>query len=88
MKSNFTLLRDLVMVLPLTEKTSKGGIVVVSEDKTAPGKGVVLSVGPDVKDLTFKDKVVYMRGEAREIKYEGDTILVVKQADILCKMID
>jgi chaperonin GroES len=97
LKSNFRLLRDLVMVYPIKAKEqTESGIIVTAIDPTAPMEGFVLAVGPGkVEDgklvpvpVEYGDKIVFIKSDAREVKYEKDTFLVISAGDILCKVSD
>ena len=96
-KSNFTLLHDLVMIFP-TERAKKteGGIIIKENiDPTAPVEGIVVAVGPGKLNkkeelipvgLQVKDRVIFVRNAAKEIKYAGDVFLVVPVSEVLCKV--
>jgi chaperonin GroES len=97
LKSNFRLLRDLVMVYPVKVKQqTESGIVYTSLDPNEPIEGIVLAVGPGVKEegelvpvpVEYGDKIVFVKTDAREVKYEKDTFLVISASDILCKVTD
>lgn len=94
-KANFKLLRDLVMVYPIKAKQqTETGIIVTAIDPNAPMEGIVLAVGPGLKEdgkivpipVEYGDKIVFVKSDAREIKYEKDTFLVIHAKDILCKV--
>ena len=94
-KANFKLLRDLVMVYPIKAKQQTDtGIIVTAIDPNQPMEGLVLAVGPGEKvkgevktiPVEYGDRIVFVKADAREIKYEGDTFLVIKAHDILCKV--
>jgi chaperonin GroES len=94
-KANFKLLRDLVMVYPIKAKQqTETGIIVTAIDPNAPMEGLVLAVGPGLKEkgetipipVEYGDRIVFVKADAREIKYEKDTFLVIHAKDILCKV--
>ena len=96
-KSNFRLLRDLLLVLPINAKVdTDSGIIVTAVDKTAPQEGVVIDVGQGKLDengilieMQYKrgDRIVYARNGVRDLKYKDDTLHVVPSNEVLCKLI-
>jgi len=100
LKSNFTLLHDLVMIFPIKQpqKTSSGLVLPDTMDATSPVEGLVLEVGPgkinpktgDVVPVPLQkgDRVFFVKHEGKVIKHSGDTFLVVPVTDILCKVVD
>ena len=96
MKTNFTMLRDLVMIYPITAKVqAETGIIVTALDKTAPQEGVVVAVGPGDTDkkgrfipveLKPGDRVIFVKVGARELTYEKDVFFVVPATEVLCTL--
>lgn len=72
-----TLMRDLVLVrrISVTEKTS-GSIVIpdtaIIEDLDKPRLGVVLEVGPDVREVRNLDRVMIEPGKGMELEWQPD----------------
>lgn len=97
MKTNFTMLRDLVMIYPVQAKAqTETGLIVTCIDKTAPQEGFVVAVGPGDTDkkgrfipveLQQGDRVIFTKTGARELKYEKDVFYVVPVGEVLCKLI-
>jgi len=96
-KTNFTLLRDLVMVYPVkAKKQTESGIIVTNiTEPNVPIEGFVVAVGPGTTDkkgnhvdvpVGVGDRVIFVKGEAKEVKHEGDTFLIIPSTDILCKV--
>lgn len=98
-KSNFTLLHDLVMIFPISPKMeTESGIILhksVEKNSTAPVQGMVIACGPGINDkkgnlipmpVEVGDRVIFVKNAAKEIKYAGDTFLVVPTSEILCKV--
>lgn len=67
-----------------TEELTSGGIILqkVGEDKS-PREGTVLSVGNDVKNLSFKDVVMFPRFAGVPFKSEGQDCVVLEFSEIL-----
>ena len=94
MPAKFKLLRDLVLILPIKDGyKSPNGLIVSTNDPNTPLNGVVVEVGPGVYNkkgelvpvpVSKGDKVVFIKSACKELKVEGDTLLVVPQEDILC----
>lgn len=98
MNPNFSMLRDLVMVYPITSKQQTDTNIIVTSliDKTAPKEGVVLAAGPGILDedslevkpidYSFGDRVIYSMSNLQEIKYGKEVFHVVPAGEILCKL--
>ena len=85
---------DRVLVKPLTEEVTKGGIIIPNQAKEKPSVGEVVGVGPGKYDKfgTFKptetkvgSKVLY-KGKYAGVDMEpicGEKLLMMKEEDIL-----
>jgi chaperonin GroES len=77
--------RVLIEPTPAEEKTASG-IIIPDTAKEKPLKGTVVAVGEGKKDepMTVKkgDTVLYGQYSGTEIKLEGITYLIMKEADI------
>jgi len=89
----FKPLHDRVAVKPQEreEKTS-GGIIIPDTAKEKPMQGIVVSVGEGTRDkdgnivpLTVQagDTVMYGKWGGTEIKVDGDSLVVMKESDII-----
>ena len=87
-----TPLGDRVVLKQLVaEETTKSGIVLPGQAKEKPQQAEVVSVGPggivDGKEVTMQvkpgDKVIYSKYSGTEVKLDEETLIVVKQNDIL-----
>lgn len=85
-------LGDKVVIKQLeAEEKTKAGIILTSQSKEKPQEATVISVGPGglVGDVEVKmvvkpgDRVVYTKYAGSEIKFEGETYIVIRQNDIL-----
>lgn len=73
------------------EETTKGGLILTTQAKEKPQEAVVVAVGPGgpVGDMDVKmvvkegDRVVYSKFAGTEVKFEGETLIVIRQHDIL-----
>ena len=77
--------RVLIEPTPAEEKTASG-IIIPDAAKEKPLKGNVVAVGNGKKDepMTVKegDTVLYGQYSGTEIKIDGKTYLIMKEADI------
>lgn len=77
--------RVLIEPSPAEEKTASG-IIIPDTAKEKPLKGTVVAVGNGKKDepMTVKkgDSVLYGQYSGTEIKLDGTTYLIMKEADI------
>ena len=87
-------LADRVIVLPSDAAESKtpGGIIIPDTAKEKPQEGKIVAVGPGRTDDNGKvipmnvkagDKVLYSKYGGTEIKYDGDTYLIMSESDVL-----
>ena len=86
-------LGDRVLVQPIEEQeVKKGGIIIPDTAKEKPQEGKVVALGTgkvDDKgkkvDFTVKagDKVLISKYGGTEIKFDGDTYLIMREDDIL-----
>lgn len=77
--------RVLIEPAPAEEKTASG-IIIPDTAKEKPLRGTVVAVGNGKKDepMTLKkgDSVLYGQYSGTEIKLDGTTYLIMKEADI------
>lgn len=77
--------RVLIEPSPAEEKTASG-IIIPDTAKEKPLKGKIVAVGKGKKDepMTVKvgDTVIYGQYGGTEIKLEGKTYLIMREADI------
>ncbi|MEX1377363.1 MAG: co-chaperone GroES [Eubacteriales bacterium] len=74
-----------------SEETTASGIVLPGAAKEKPQLAVVVSVGPggmvdgnEVKmEVKAGDKVIYSKYAGTEVKIDGETLIIVRQGDIL-----
>ena len=90
-------LDDRVVVEPLeAEETTKGGILLPDTAKQKPQRGRVLAVGPgklsdkgDRLALSVQkgDEVIYGRYSGNDIEVEGRELKIMRENDILAKVV-
>ena len=85
---NIKPLADRVLVRPAAaEEKTTGGIIIPDSAKEKPLKGEVLAVGHGTKDeeMVVKngDQVLYGKYAGTEIEVDGETLLIMRQSDIL-----
>ncbi|HEX79058.1 MAG TPA: co-chaperone GroES [Dehalococcoidia bacterium] len=95
MSINIQPMADRVVVKPIErEEMTKGGILLPDTAKEKPQEGEVLAVGQgrlseDGKripmDVKVGDIVVYARYGGTEIKVDEDTLMILRESDILAK---
>ncbi len=83
--------RVVLKVLEAEEKTASG-IVLPDTAKEKPQQGKVLAVGPGkygedgkLVPMSVKkgDRVLFAKYAGTEVKYEGEELLILKEADLL-----
>jgi chaperonin GroES len=90
-------LDDRVVVHPLSaEETTAGGIVLPDTAKEKPQRGKVVAVGPgrllDSGErcpvaLVVGDEVLFGKYGGTEIEVDGDDVKILRESDILAKVI-
>jgi chaperonin GroES len=90
-------LDDRVVVEPLSaEETTAGGIVLPDSAKEKPQRGTILAVGPgrlldsgERSTLSVKvgDQVLFGKYGGTEIEVDGKEIKILRESDILAKVV-
>jgi chaperonin GroES len=85
-------LGDRVVVEPIKEDISAGGIALPETAKDEPQRGFVLAVGPGLRDakgqrmemdIVVGDKVLFARYGGSSLKHEGKDLLILREDEIL-----
>src|SRR5262245_39666683 len=95
---NLKPLGDRLIVLPLDEEqTTSAGIVLPDTALERPQRGSVVAVGPGERsrdtgeviplDVAEGDTVVFSKYGGTEIKIEGDDYLILRESDVLAKVV-
>ena len=94
---NLQPLGDRIIVELLDEEeTTASGIVLPDTAKEKPQRGRVLAVGPGSRnedgeyvaiDLAEGDEIIFSKYGGTEIKLEGDEVLILRESDILAKVV-
>jgi chaperonin GroES len=87
MSTKFKPLADRVLIEPVAaEQKTASGIFIPDTAKEKPLKGTVIAIGDGKKDepMTVKvgDTVLFGQYSGTEIKMDGKTLLIMKEADI------
>ena len=90
-------LDDRVVVEPLeSEEKTAGGIVLPDTAKEKPQRGTVVAVGPgrlldngERGELSVQigDEVIYGKYGGTDIKINGDEVKILRESDILAKVL-
>ncbi len=91
---NIRPLADRVIVKPsdAAESMTAGGIIIPDTAKEKPQEGQIVAVGPGRADDNGKiismnvkvgDKVLYSKYGGTEIKYQGESYLIMSESDVL-----
>ena len=85
-------LADRVVIKPLEEaETMRGGLYIPDTAKEKPQQGEIVAVGPgrfeDGKriplDVAVGNRVMYGKYSGTEVTVEGDSMLILRESDIL-----
>ena len=94
---NLSPLGDRVVLKKLeAEETTKSGIVLPGNAQEKPQQAEVIAVGPggvvDGKEVEMQvevgDKVIYSKYAGTEVKLDDEEFIVVRQNDIVAKVVD
>lgn len=94
---NLAPLGDRVVLKQLeAEETTKSGIVLPGNAQEKPQQAEVIAVGPggivDGKEVEMQvavgDKVIYSKYAGTEVKLESEEFIVVRQNDIVAKVVE
>ena len=78
------------------EETTISGIVLPDTAKEKPQRGKVLSVGPGARDedgeyikmdVEVGDEIIFSKYGGTEIKVGADEVLILRESDVLAKVI-
>jgi chaperonin GroES len=96
-KSKLRPLDDRVVVEPIeSEEKTAGGIVLPDTAKEKPQRGTVVAVGPGrlldsgkrgELSVAVGDEVIYGKYGGSDIKVNGDEVKVLRESDILAKVV-
>ena len=78
------------------EETTASGIVLPGQAQEKPQQAEIIAVGPggivDGKEVEMQvavgDKVIYSKYAGTEVKLDGEEFIVVRQNDIVAKVVD
>ena len=84
MKSPIKPLGDRVVAIreKAQEKTASG-LYLPNQAKEKPVIAEVVAVGPDAKEITIGDKIIYKEYSTTELTINGQEYLIVKAEDVL-----
>jgi chaperonin GroES len=87
MSVNFKPLADRVLVEPApAEQKTASGIIIPDTAKEKPLRGTVVAAGSGKKDepmsVKVGDSILYGQYAGTEIKIDGSTFLIMREADI------
>jgi len=89
-KTNIEPLGARVLILPLEGETqTPGGILLPETAKEKPQQGIIEAVGSDEEmntDLKIGDRVLFPKYTGTEIKFEGQTYLLMNEDDVLARI--
>ena len=90
---NIRPLHDRVLVKPLDAETkTAGGLIIPDTVQEKPQEGKVVSVGAGTKaedgtvtplDVKKGDKVLFGKWSGTEVKIDGDTLMIMRESDIM-----
>lgn len=86
-------LQDRVLIRPIErDSKSKGGIIIPDTVQDKPMEGLVLAVGPGIRDdqgnlhrpdVKVDDRILFGKWSGSEIRIDGEDLMIMKETDIL-----
>ena len=77
----------VVIKRAVAEEKTASGIILTGQAKEQPNMADVVAVGPGTEDekieVKIGDKVIFAQFAGTEIKYDGETYIIISQRDIL-----
>ena len=77
------MLGDRVLIEPITENVSSGGIYIPDSTKEKPMRGKVILAGPKAESVKGGDEVLYGKYAGIEAPLDGKEYLIMKEEDLL-----
>ena len=86
----------LIVEILEEEETTVSGIVLPDTAKEKPQRGKVLAVGPGPRDedgehikmdVEVDDEIIFSKYGGTEIKVDGDDVLILRESDVLAKVV-
>jgi co-chaperonin GroES (HSP10) len=65
------------------ETVTESGIILSRADASEVNRGLVLDVGPDVKDVKNGDFILPNWNKAQKTSYDGETYYIVDEEDVV-----
>lgn len=86
--ANITPLGDRVVIeAKKEEETTSSGFIVASKEKNErPQSGKILSVGPDTKNVSVGDEVIFKEFIPTNFTHNDEEFLILSEEDILAKI--
>jgi chaperonin GroES len=85
-------LHDRLLVKPIEETKTQGGLIIPDSAKDKPMRGTVIAVGPGKLDdagslrpldVNKGDRVLFNKYAGTEIQLDGDEHLIIREDDVL-----
>lgn len=85
---NFKPLADRVLIEPTpVEETTASGIIIPDAVKEKPNRGVVVAVGPGIKNyplvVEVGDEIMYSKHSGVDLPLDGVDYLILRESEIL-----
>lgn len=68
------------------EQKSKGGVIIPDQAQQKPGKGKVLAVGPEVKEIQEADLIFFNKYDVTYLEIEGAELAVIDEENVLLRL--
>jgi chaperonin GroES len=86
-RRSIVVLGDRVLVAPPAdaERRTRGGIVIPATARSVDRKGIwgqTIGVGPNVRQISPGDEVLYLPEDAIEVDVQGEPYLIVRERDV------
>lgn len=84
-------MHNMILVKRNEEEVSAGGIIISTQAQQGSMKaneGEIIAIGPSVvQGIEKGDKILFGKYSGAEVEHEGDNLVLMKDDDVLCKVI-
>lgn len=77
------MLGERVLVLRDDQEEKSAGGIILPKDEMPQGSGIIMAVGPDVKDVELGQRVIFKKLDGHGIKKDGKDHVILKEFNIL-----
>lgn len=83
-------LGERLVIKPIVEEKTSGGIILTTEAQEAPSRGTVIAIADDAATpyVNIGDVVLHGKYSGSPVKVDGENLLILSAKDILARVVD